>query len=335
MTVKESGGRALVTGASGFVGGHLCEKLRSLGWEVTALVREGSSRSVLQQIECKFLVGDLFATSAIARYAGGFDLVFHLAGVTRSPNAAGFDHANVTGTEKLADALDQGGFKGRMIHVSSLAAGGPAPPGRVRTEDDRDAPVSLYGKSKLAGERALRLRDRSFRDVVLRPGVIYGPREVNVMALLRGIARTGLAMQLGDGVTIQMTYVSDVVSACLAAANLPASACGRPYYIGRREPLEFAAVADALAAALGRKVRLVRLPWWVGDAAAWGADMASSISGRNVSPLGRDKITEMRARTWIADPALFETTADWQARVDLAEGLGRTLDWARQRGLIS
>jgi nucleoside-diphosphate-sugar epimerase len=325
--------RAFVTGASGFVGGHLCERLRAEGWQVTALVRAGSRRGVLERCGCQFAEGDLFATNVIARAAERSDAVFHLAAVVRASTRAQFQRANAEGTERFAEGITRSGFAGPMVVLSSLAAGGPAVAGRARTEQDRDAPVSLYGESKLAAEKAIMARPRPFSAVAIRPGPIYGPREVNILALLVGMARTGLAVQLGGGVTVQMTHVRDVVDSLLAAVPLAGQPMRRFYAVERRA-WPFSEVAAEVGRQLGRRIRLVSLPIGIGWIAAGITDGLSMIAGRPVSPLGLDKVRELRAGAWLGDPGAFEAASGWRARVTFEEGLADTLAWARSAGRI-
>lgn len=325
--------RAFVTGASGFVGGHLCERLRAEGWHVTALVRAGSRRGVLERCGCKFAEGDLFATNVISRAAENSDAVFHLAAVVRATTRAQFQRANVEGTERFAEGIARSGFAGPMVVLSSLAAGGPAIGGRARTEQDKDAPVSLYGESKLAAEHAIASRPRPYRTVAIRPGPIYGPREAGILGLFVGMSKTGLALQLGRGVAVQMTYVRDVVDALLAAVPV-ASETLRPFYAVERRAWPFSEVAAEVGRQLGRRVRTISLPIGVGWIAAGITDGLSVIAGRPVSPLGLDKIREMKVDAWLGDPGAFEEASGWRARVTFEEGLAETLTWARAAGRI-
>src|SRR6185369_4619109 len=108
----------------------------------------------------------------------GADIVFHLAGVTKALHSTDYYLGNVTATETLLKLMS--GSQARLIHVSSLAAMGPSPDGVPLREEAEPHPLTNYGKSKLEGERVLRGSSVSDRATVVRPPVVYGPRDVDV-----------------------------------------------------------------------------------------------------------------------------------------------------------
>lgn len=323
--------KCFVTGATGFVGGHLCAKLVAEGHEVVALIRPDAKRDALKKLGARIAQGTIESTNVFAHYAEQTDVFFHLAAVTKPVREASFDSVNRVGTEHVLAGLVRGDFHGKFVLLSSLAAGGPAAAiDSPRRETDPDAPVSRYGESKLAAETAVRnALPKGCPWTILRPGAIYGPREHQILEVLRMMHRHKVAVQFGDGVAVQMTHVDDVVEALLQAAFNPQSS-GRTYYINDRAVWGFEDVVKMASEALGHPVRLIKLPMAAGGALAAVLDGLGAVLGKSLAPLGRDKFREMEARFWVADPTLAERELRWQPKWEFSRGLASTIEWYQQ-----
>lgn len=327
--------KALVTGATGFVGSHLCDRLVAEGHEVMALARTSSRTGHLEELGVKVLRGALDDPSVYRQIAAGLDVVFHLAGMTKALDPKEFMAVNARMTAAFVSGLAGAGFCGRLVHLSSLAAGGPAVgPGVLRRLDDGDSPVSDYGRSKLAGEHAVKARLRAPATwTVLRPGAIYGPRERDIYEILRLINGLGVAVRVGPGVVTQMTHVDDVVSAMMLA-SCANEAAGKTYYVVEATPWSFDEVIELAGRALGRRVRVFGASEKMAVRLAGILEWAGRWRGRPVSPLSRDKLAELRGRYWVADASPLEEELGWRARWRLEEGLRATVEWYRQEGWL-
>lgn len=324
---------AFVTGGTGFVGSHLCQRLRRDGWAVRALTRSGSDRAILSACGCEFVEGDLFSRDAVADGAKGADAIFNLAGVTMHPDPAVLFRVNRDGTREFARALKVAGITAPLVHLSSLAAGGPNVSVEYRTEEDPDRPAGYYGRSKLAGERVLRRARLRGPVVLLRPGTIYGPREKEILKLFQTIKRLGITPSPMAELRIQVTHAEDVVDAMIAA--IPAATGEVPkYYINHDAVHDYDDVLRMLGRIQGRRVRILPLPLWAGDLIGTIGDAAGKLAGKSISPLGRDKMREIRAGRWYASSAAFRAATGWAPRYDLREGLADMLRWAEREGRL-
>ena len=145
---------AFITGATGFVGSNLVDALLQHGWEVHCLVRDARRAGSLEQLGATLHLGNLGDSQCLETALAGVDTVFHVAGRVRALRQGEFLADNVEGTRNIVAAAAALPQPPVVIMVSSLAAGGPSKPGAPRRETDDDRPISAYGQSKLAAERA-------------------------------------------------------------------------------------------------------------------------------------------------------------------------------------
>ena len=161
-----------VTGGTGFVGAHLVKALRARGDAVAALVRRPALAAELGWgSDVRLVSGDLDHEAALREGCTGAELVFHVAGkiVARSP--AEFMATNRDGTANVLEAARDAGVR-RFVHISSLAVAGPTTPGYPIAEERPPAPITDYGRSKLAAELLVRAMPMEW--TIVRPPVVYG-----------------------------------------------------------------------------------------------------------------------------------------------------------------
>jgi uncharacterized protein YbjT (DUF2867 family) len=190
--------RWFVTGATGFIGTTLIEQLLARGDEVRALVRDVGRASELRAMGADLVRGDVARPDSLAEAVPDVDVVVHLAGIVKAVSRAEFFSVNVEGTRSLARVVARSA-RAKFVLVSSLAAAGPSTPGRPRVETDRPAPVSIYGQSKLAAEDALRAFAPTLDASIIRPPIVYGPRDKEFLPSLFRLARTGVVAKSGTG----------------------------------------------------------------------------------------------------------------------------------------
>jgi len=323
--------RALVTGATGFVGSHVVDRLLARGHEVVALIRSPAKAHGLAERGVQLVRGDLDDIPALTTAAEGVDVVYHVAALTGAVDEAEFLQANREGTANVVQAARAGGGDPRLVLISSMAAGGPADRDRPRSGAGDDRPVTMYGRSKLASEMVV--REQSLPWTILRPPTVYGPRDRDNFIAIFKAARSGFSPVFGDGSQqLSMVHVDDLAEAILLAGTSP-DVLGGTFYANHPEVLTSAALVEHIGRALGRSVRLVPLPEWLTRSAltvtgAWAAAF------RQRTILRADKANEFYQPAWTGDPSPFIAATGWAPRYDAATGLAQTAEWYRTAGWL-
>jgi len=336
--------RVLVTGASGFIGSHLVEALSERGDEVTCLVRKTSKVDRLRALGAVLTYGDVTDPAGLPEAVAGHEIVYHLAGLTRTLRRGDFHRVNEQGVRNVARACAAQATPPVSVVLSSLAAAGPAPR-RPRIESDPPEPVSRYGRSKRAGERAAeQLADRVPTSVV-RPPPVFGPRDRAGLAIFRAIARTGLHVVPGLGrMHLSLIHAADLARLLILVAERgarlelqarEAAAASQGYYFaaGDEHPT-YAELGRKIGTALGRaRIRIVpTLPRTVWLVAAWG-ELLGRLRGQPPA-VGFDKAREARAGSWTCSAERAQEELDFQITTPLDERLCETAEWYRREGWL-
>jgi dihydroflavonol-4-reductase len=296
------------------------------------LLRPASDRRWLEGADYEDVPGTLEDNGSLARAVAGVDVVYHCAGATKARNAELLYRVNGEGTANLADACLAQPEPPLFIYISSQAAAGPCGADGVRREADECAPVSDYGRSKLAGERALHKRATELPFVILRPSAVYGPRDTEMFLFFKFINR-GIEPALGwDDRYVSLCYADDVVDAILLAGR-GEGARGEAYFVAHDEVWDWRGVSRAAAAALGVKTRTVRVPKAVLFGAATIAELAATLSGK-VATLNRERARVMLEELWVCDTNKARQELGFTPRVGFAEGARLTAAWYRQQGWL-
>jgi nucleoside-diphosphate-sugar epimerase len=329
--------KVLVTGATGFTGGHLAATLAARGDEVRALVRPKSrarfDRSPLAAAGVIAVEGDLTNAASMRRAAAGAEVVYHIAATYREagqPDAA-YRATNVQGTRHVVEAAREGGAR-RVVHCSTGGVHGHIanPPAN---EDAPFNPGDVYQETKLEAEHLAREFGRStgLDVVVARPIGIYGPGDTRFLRMFRGLAR-GRFPLIGSGqVFYHLTFVDDLVEGFRLCGTVP-EAAGRTYVLAGPRYTTLEALLGLVARELHVEPPATHLPVWPFWTAGLLCEMVC-IPLRIEPPLYRRRV-DFYTKSRAFDTTRARTELGFAPQVDLEEGVRRTAAWYRSEGML-
>jgi nucleoside-diphosphate-sugar epimerase len=326
--------KALVTGATGFIGSHLVEALLSRGCQVRCLVRKPcdlgwleKKRSYLDTVN-----GDIADIASIRRAVAGADCVYHLAALTRAATARDIFRANTEGTRLMIEAcLEKPGSSLRLVYLSSLAAVGPRADATPLGEETTPRPVSAYGWSKLRGEKEVIAAQGRIHVTILRPPIVYGPRDKGFVRYARWIKRGLLPMPAGPPRTLSFLYVDDLVHA-LVAASEGERPSGEVFHVAGDRVLTWEDLGGILGPLMDVRPRPLRLPTSVLLSLATCSEVWSWVT-RRPTFFTRGKVREA-AGHWVCDATKAKRDLGFTARMSPEEGMALAIQWYRSKGWV-
>ena len=326
--------RALVTGATGFTGGHLARGLVTRGATVCALVRTpGPLATALTRAGIVVRPGDLRDPDALAAATAGVDVVYHVAAMYRQAGLADavYRAVNATAVQRVIEAAARNGVK-RVVHCSTVGVHGDVehPPAN---EDAPLKPGDIYQVTKLEGERIA--RDTGARlgieVTIVRPTGIYGPGDRRLLKLFRGVARRRW-VTLGDGqIYYHLTYIDDLVEGIRLCGEHPAAA-NRTYILAGGEVTTLNELVALIAAGATVPAPTLHLPVWPFWVAGAACEVVCAPFGIE-PPIFRRRV-DFFTKSRAFDITRARTEIGYAPAVDLREGIRRTLSWYRDHAWL-
>jgi nucleoside-diphosphate-sugar epimerase len=321
----------LVTGASGFVGSHLAEKLAQKGVQVNALVRKTSKIPFQPGPLLRLYYGDVTDRDSIKAAAQGVKIIFHLAGILRGSSLRKLNEVNAEGTLNVCEAaLGVEGLK-KLVYVSSLSAAGPSRDGKPLTENSACQPVSYYGKTKLKGEEIARSYGNRLPLSILRPGAVYGPRETDIFSYFK-MVRDGWVLLPRLRQEVSFVYVEDLVDAILLAGESE-KAVGQTYFVSDGKTYSWQKLTEEIGKAMNRSFKSVQVPMGIVRVVAFLGELAEKMGGR-ATMLNVDKVKEAFYTHWTCGIGKIRTQLGYQPSRNLEQGVRETASFYQQSGWI-
>ena len=325
----------LVTGASGFTGGHLARALASRVSPVRGLVRPSSllRTTALSAAGVEIVVGDLTDLDSLRMACRGVETVYHLAAMYRSAGQRDqvYRDVNVAGTNNLLKAAREAGVR-RFVHCSTGGVHGHIedPPA---TEDAPLAPGDIYQVTKLEAEQlAIEVGTQTDLEVVVaRPMAIYGPGDTRLLKMFRGIGRQRFPILGSGGIFYHLTYIDDLVEGLILCGETMAAA-GRAYFLAGPSYTTL----NELAAVIASEVEVPPPTWHL---PVWPVWMAGAVCEAVCIPLGIEPPLYRRRVDFFTKSRAFDITRarlelGFEPRIDLKTGVHLTAVWYREQGWL-
>lgn len=337
--------RALVTGVSGFIGHHLVQTLIDRGQQVAGLVRPTSNTSDLPLEKLDLRIGDVTDPASLEDAVREVDVVYHLAGTLEGRSLADLNVVNEAGSRNIARACAALQSPPVLILLSSLEAAGPDVKGRLRTEADPSAPVSNYGRSKLAGELAVMEFADQVPITIVRASAVFGERDPQTLALFNAFQIAGLGIHplpRAHSTKLSVIHAGDLAEHLrLAAAsgerldknsNTPGQGL---YYAAYEQAPNLAELIRTAAEARGeQRVWIIDVPiafaWIVGAV----SETSARLRGRSPGIVNLDKVRSAAAGSFTCSSAKSAQQLGFLPSHSLSDRIGQTVAWYQAKGLL-
>lgn len=310
----------LVTGASGFLGSHICEALHEAGYRVHALVRSTSSRRWISHSWLRIHVAELSDRVALSRILCGVDAVVHAAGALWGD----YHSINTDITQTIAEESVRAGIK-KFIYVSSIAAGGPSNGPVQRDGNEPDAPCTLYGISKKDAERFLTGLSKDIDIVILRYPMIYGPRDTQGLRLFKTF---NIFINPSVGVRhrfISVVYVKDAARTVVAAIESEVKS-GSIYNISDGSNNTFNELYRIIGQVWHRWALRIPVPFALIMFGAWFISKVLKAK----TAFNPEQLEMFSKRYWLISPRRANLELGWRPRTEIYKGVRETLNWYKE-----
>jgi nucleoside-diphosphate-sugar epimerase len=321
----------LVTGATGFTGGHLARTLAGRGYDVAALVRDENRAVPLREAGITVVPGDIRDRAAVARAAAGAEVIYHIAALYRQAGLAAGEYraVNAEAPGTIVRAARAAGVR-RVVHCSTVGVHGDI----ERPPANEDAPLrpgDVYQVTKLEGERIAReaAAETGTDLVIARPTGIYGPGDRRLLKLFRGVAMRRFVV-LGHGrIFYHLTYIDDLVEGLRLCGEVP-DAVGRTYILAGGEVTTLNELVERIAAVAGvapPRLHLPVWPFWLAGAACEALCAPLKIE----PPIYRRRV-DFFTKSRAFDITRARRELGYSPGVSLRAGIERTLRWYKEAG---
>ncbi len=326
--------KILITGATGFIGSHIADRLHAAGHSLSAIVRGSSDKKWIARLPVEYREGEYADGAFLRKAVAGAEMIYHVAGVTKAKTTEGYMQGNHAVTrDLLAAVLAAGGPLRRFVHVSSGAAVGPASAGVPVDEATPFHPITSYGRSKMEAEKECLKAMHSIPLTIVRPPAVYGPRDTDVFEFFRTMRR-GIQPLIGFGEKlVSLIHVSDLADGIILAGEHPKSA-GQTYFISSGAHYNWLHVGDVTAAVMNRRPLRIKIPEWCVYAIGAVAQTLAAF-GDKPAVINLEKARDIVQDAWIFDGSKAVRELGFSEKLSLEEGVRTTLEWYRAQGWLT
>jgi nucleoside-diphosphate-sugar epimerase len=314
------------------LGSRLCRKFLDEGFQVFAGVRKSADLKLLEGLNVSFRQGDITSPETLPEMVKNVDYVIHSAGLVKAKKKLRFFEVNETGTSNLLEAIARHnpGVK-KVIYISSTAASGPSRNGLPVKEEDTPHPITTYGRSKLAGEKAALSFSNKFTVISIRPPGIYGPGDSETFPFFEAVYKK-IRPIIGNGNRkLQLIEVDDLCQAIFLSVT-KATPAGSIYFAAEKNAYAMKDLINILGEACGKDGFRLYVPALLFYVMAIITQGAAFLVGATPM-LTKEKADELLA-SWLVSTERAEKELGFRSRISFAEGAKLTYDWYLKEGWL-
>jgi len=323
----------LITGATGFIGSHLADRLHAKGYTLRCLVRPTSDLHWIRHLPVEYIYGDLFDERALTSAVRDVDYVYHVAGLTKARTPEEYFKGNHDATSNILAVVRSNHSKlRRFIHVSSQAAVGPSPRGAVVNEESLYHPITTYGKSKMAAEKECLNAMKEFPLTIVRPPAVYGPRDKDIFEFFNTMNKRLQPMIGFNEKTVSLIHVSDLVDGIIQAGE-HSSGAGQTYFISSERFYTWREVGGVTSRILGKKALRINVPEFAVYMIGGISELYSLITRKAVL-INLEKAKDIVQDAWTCSVEKAVRELGFHQQISLEEGIKETVAWYKSNGWL-
>jgi len=323
-----------LTGATGFLGSHIADVLMARGFAVRAAVRSTSNQRWIEGKGIETRVVNLTDAESCDGFLVGTQGLIHCAGAVSATSEDLYRQANVRTTETLLERASLAWANNRkspaFVFISSMAAFGPAGLNDPATESATPSPITAYGRSKLAAEKAVLQNGWNFRRAILRPPSLYGPRDPEFLPLFKAASK-GITARLGRSMTgLSLVHGLDAAAAAVALLECP-EATGSFFVDDGKTGYSWTELAQVLGSVSGKKIRTIQVPLVLLKIASAFIGARRSASSPILNP---DRIRDLETPGWVCSGNRLRETTGWSPAFNAETGFIDTVKFFKEQGWL-
>jgi dihydroflavonol-4-reductase len=324
--------KVFVTGAAGFIGSHLTEKLLQKGYKITCLVRKSTNIRWINDLQVQIIYGDLLDSELLKSQIKDTDYVYHVAGVIASKKKEGYFLGNHISTRNLLEAARHNKNLKRFVLVGSQTAVGPSINGVPVEEETPYRPITTYGRSKMEAEKEVLKHKDKLPFTIVRLPAIYGPRDTATFDFFKSV-NVGIIPMVGfKKKYVNILHVRDAAEGIILAGENPNS-LNKIYHLGSEKSYTWDEISAVTMKVLHRKAVKIRLPEFLVMLMA-GINGCVTSFYKKPAVLNWEKGKDMIADAWTCNITKAKKELGYTQKIGLEEGVKETIEWYKKEGWL-